>query len=184
MSRRGWLLTLSVALTGAFSFIASAAATPNDTFTQHIFPMDCIFNEVNDGTATYAFLTPAACGVLQPAASINDQSGQAGNGSAPAAGVRGNGGRTGASRTATSPPTTGGTTGAGGSTAPIQNDNSESPSIQNDALRSSRGIVMWLMAGVAVLMFWWLIILSRRRRKKDEEEEAEARHEAKQLHKR
>jgi len=53
-------ITIAFCCTEAIGHVAADTAV-----VQHIFPMDCVFNEVNDGSATYTFLTPAACGVLQ-----------------------------------------------------------------------------------------------------------------------
>lgn len=45
-------------------FFSIPAFAVNAKFKQLIVPMDCVFQQVNDGTGTVIYLTPAACGQI------------------------------------------------------------------------------------------------------------------------
>lgn len=45
-------------------FMPSSALAVHATFKQQIVPMNCVFQQVNDGTGTIIYLTPKECGVI------------------------------------------------------------------------------------------------------------------------
>jgi hypothetical protein len=49
-----------------FSLSGDIVLAKNATLKQQILPLDCIFEEVNDGLGTIHYLTPEACGVIIP----------------------------------------------------------------------------------------------------------------------
>jgi hypothetical protein len=59
------ILVASSALTAVLLMCPFAGAQATTTnFSQKILPLDCIFQEVNDGTGTLIYLTPEECGVI------------------------------------------------------------------------------------------------------------------------
>jgi hypothetical protein len=56
---------LAMVSTTLLVMLGVAVASAEDTdFTQRILPLDCQFEEVNDGLGTLHYLTPAECGVF------------------------------------------------------------------------------------------------------------------------
>jgi hypothetical protein len=43
---------------------ASSVLAVRATFKQQIFPLNCVFQQVNDGAGTVIFITPKECGVI------------------------------------------------------------------------------------------------------------------------
>jgi hypothetical protein len=59
------LFFLAIISTAILVTLGVAVASAEDTdFTQRILPLDCQFEEVNDGLGTLHYLTPAECGVF------------------------------------------------------------------------------------------------------------------------
>ena len=49
---------------------SQTVSAQNLTFKQQILPLDCVFEQVNDGLGTIQYLTPETCGVILPPAVI------------------------------------------------------------------------------------------------------------------
>lgn len=68
-------------LLGAVLLIASAsiahAQTTDSQLKINIYPLDCVFENINDGTNQVRFLTPEACGqeviIVNPTPEVNEQ---------------------------------------------------------------------------------------------------------------
>ncbi len=58
------LLILCTVLTISGPATALSAHAPDARFTQKILPLNCVFDEVNDGLGTLTYLTPAECGQI------------------------------------------------------------------------------------------------------------------------
>lgn len=59
----GWSLLFVLAV-GVALLPAAPAQAATTTFSQKILPLNCVFQEVNDGTGTLIYLTPQECGVI------------------------------------------------------------------------------------------------------------------------
>lgn len=59
---------MAALLLAAFPLMAFApnSAAVNGKLNQNIYPLDCVFQEVNDGTGAVIFVTPQECGVITP----------------------------------------------------------------------------------------------------------------------
>jgi hypothetical protein len=57
------ILSMLIIMSVVFS-TAAVAASAKANFKQLILPLNCVFQQVNDGTGTIIYLTPAACGQL------------------------------------------------------------------------------------------------------------------------
>jgi hypothetical protein len=64
------ITTVGLALAICFSTTAYAESA---TFKQQILPLNCVFEEVNDGLGTLLYLTPAECGQIITPLAINDR---------------------------------------------------------------------------------------------------------------
>ncbi len=76
------LLFATVLISIALASIGSAThAAPTPSLKQQILPLECVFQEVNDGTGTLIYLTPIECG--QPIIPPDDGDDGGGEGETP-----------------------------------------------------------------------------------------------------
>lgn len=67
-------LSISLALAGFVIVMPATVYAANDQLRQKILPLNCVFEEVNDGLGSLYYLTPEACGVvIQPTQSTPQQ---------------------------------------------------------------------------------------------------------------
>lgn len=70
-------LSTTLALAGLLIAMPATVYAANDQLRQKILPLNCVFEEVNDGLGSLYYFTPQACGVVvQPPQSVAQQSSQ------------------------------------------------------------------------------------------------------------